>query len=227
MHKKRRYRKKVPFILLLPVFLVLVCVIAMIQFDRKILPQALAISHLQAKSKANSVIDNSINETLENMEIKSSDFFIGNETGNIDSFSADTILINRFCTNVSQNIGKNLEALSDEMIEIPLGAVSGVYMFANLGPKISFTLMPMGESVVDYETSFTAVGINQTNFKIWINVNMGVQIVNPLIEEKVTLSRKLMLVDTVINGQVPESYLEFGNMGSGGLTGRDSMIVPQ
>ena len=84
-------------------------------------------------------------------------------------------------------------------------------MFSNTGPSIPFYLKPMGLASVDYETSFTAEGINQINFKIWINVAMDIKIVNPLRSETMSVSRKIMLVDTIINGTVPERYMTLGN----------------
>ena len=72
---------------------------------------------------------------------------------------------------------------------------------------ISFKLMEHGSAYVDYDTSFESAGINQTNFKIWINVMINVRIVNPLVSKSVEVQRKIMLIDTVIKGDIPMGYL--------------------
>lgn len=208
--KSNKYGRVNWKLLLIPLFFIVVSICILIQFDRKILPSAAAISHMQAKNMANKLIDASVKDTLDEMKINSSDFFIDSGTGAINSFSANTMLINEVCANVSTNISTDLEKLADERIDIPFGVLSGIEILSNIGPDISFSLMPMGEVAVDYDTSFNSVGINQTNFKIWMNVNIAIQIVNPLKKEKIVLERKLMLVDTVINGEVPGQYLEFG-----------------
>lgn len=65
----------------------------------------------------------------------------------------------------------------------------------------------MGGTDVDYKTEFMSEGINQTNYKIWLTVNITVSLANPIYSKNVNMTRKIMLVDTVIKGEVPSSYL--------------------
>ena len=67
----------------------------------------------------------------------------------------------------------------------------------------------MGQSHVDYETSFVSVGINQTNFKVWLDVITEIQMVNPLEKDIVKTNRKVMIIDSVIKGNVPQTYFEY------------------
>lgn len=190
-------------------FIIFIAVFIVVQLNNKILPSAIAISHLQAQNKSNIVIDTAVKNSIAEMNIKSSDFIIDNNDSKITSFSANTILINELCSTVSENIVKEIEKIKDENIEVPLGVVMGLDTLANIGPNITFNLREQGAADVDYETAFNAVGINQTNFKIWINVKIMIQIVNPLRQETISMQRKLMLVDTVINGEVPGTYMDF------------------
>lgn len=72
--------------------------------------------------------------------------------------------------------------------------------------------MQSGEAEVDYETEFTSAGINQTNYKIWLTVNITISLVNPLYDRKANLSRKIMLADTVIKGDLPSNYFNIPDM---------------
>lgn len=210
-HKRYALRpKKNLKLILLPLFLIFLSVAALIVFDQKILPAAMTISHIQAKAQANQVIDSSIQETIEQMKVTSSDFFAGNMTTGMNAFSVNTILINELCSRLSVCMTNKVMNISDEKITVPLGALTGTGIFSNLGPEIPFYIRPMGQAQADYETSFVSVGINQTNFRIWLNVRIEIQIVNPLSQEKVLLTRKIMLVDTVIHGEVPSQYLDLG-----------------
>ena len=65
----------------------------------------------------------------------------------------------------------------------------------------------MGSAEVDYETEFISAGINQTNYKIWLTVDITVSLANPLYSKRVNMTRKIMLVDTIIKGEVPSNYL--------------------
>lgn len=205
--------KKIPlFIKLILFFLLLSCLLfsLLMLYDSKIFKTVVEISHIQSKSTANTIIDNAVQNTIKELNITSSDFFIEKQQ-NSSSVSVNTILINTFCTAVSMGITQGMEQIADEYISIPIGVITGIEMFSNIGPHIPFYLKPMGIASVDYDTSFTAEGINQINFKIWLNVAMDIKIVNPLRSETMSVSRKIMLVDTVINGTVPERYTTIGN----------------
>ena len=207
---RKRYKKKQPFfkVVVFIVFIFFIILLVMSCVDNKVFDIVIEISHMKSKLVANEIINQSVKNTIRTMNVASSDFFIDNAS-DLNSISANTILINDFCANVSDEITKQLMEISDERIKVPLGSATGIDFFANMGPEIPFSLRPEGTTEVDYETGFESVGINQVNFKIWINVNLVVQIVNPLRKEKMILTRKVMLVDTVISGQVPNQYLDF------------------
>ena len=205
-------KSKIPFSFkLFFTFLLLCCFFFFILmlYDSKIFSTVIEISHIQSKTTANTIIDTAVQSTIQDLNITSSDFFIEKQQN--DTVSVNTILINSFCSTVSMAITKGMEQIAEENISIPLGVITGIEMFSNTGPSIPFYLKPMGLASVDYETSFTAEGINQINFKIWINVAMDIKIVNPLRSETMSVSRKIMLVDTIINGTVPERYMTLGN----------------
>ena len=82
-------------------------------------------------------------------------------------------------------------------------------LFANWGPDIPFSMEPKGAAEVDYETKMESSGINQMHFQIWINISLEIRIVNPLHEESIPMTRKIMLVDTVFGGDIPEEYFQW------------------
>ncbi|NDO45391.1 sporulation protein YunB [Clostridium sp. MD294] len=209
MKKNKRVHR---FMKLFLLFLVLTSIIftILILYDTKIFKTVVEISHIQSKSTANTIIDKAVQNTIKELNITSSDFFIEKQQDNT-AVSVNTILINTFCSSVSIAITQGMEKIAEEHISIPIGVITGIEMFSNVGPNIPFYIKPMGIASVDYETSFSAEGINQTNFKIWLNVRMDIRIVNPLRSETMSVSRKIMLVDTIINGTVPERYMTLGN----------------
>ena len=66
----------------------------------------------------------------------------------------------------------------------------------------------MGAVDVGYETAFSSAGINQVNYKIWINISIELKIVNPLYQEPIQMQRKIMLADLIFKGKVPEHYFQ-------------------
>lgn len=211
--RQRHKNKNFPLIRLVPILIIimvsLAAYFAITRIDNQLTETAIEISHTESKLAANKMIDQALNAAIAELSLASSDIFITRQA-EPEAISANTLLVNQFCTLVSENITANLNRLAEVSIPVPFGQLLGISYFATSGPTINFDLLPMGGVNVDYETSFTAVGINQTNFKIWINVDMDMKVVYPLRQEPVSLSRKIMLVDTVISGTVPDQYLNFG-----------------
>lgn len=210
--KKRKSFRNGFFILLFFLAAFGMLTFILFQLDNKIMPAVLAITDLQTKTKVNSIINSSVADIIKKMELSSNDFLkkTNDDNGKIDSLSVNTILVNEICGKVATDISGKLVALDKEIISLPVGALLGIQAFANFGPLYSITVIPMGNALVDYDTSFESVGINQTNFQVWLTVDSTVQVVNPLQRREIAVTRKISLVNTVIHGDVPGVYLGGG-----------------
>lgn len=207
-------QKKIKKIKLILIFFVILNIllwslfIFLIQFEKYIIPTAIQISEKYAVNIINQEINNSVQHTIASMNISSSDFILSNNSGGGNNYiDVNTMLINNLCTNISNSISAKLQTISDTKIEIAVGSILGLNTFSNLGPNLKVGISTIGDSLVDYETSFKAVGINQINLEIYLTIETNLAIVNPLYKESVGISRKLMLVNLVFNGEVPNTYL--------------------
>lgn len=175
--------------------------------QKYIMPIAVKLCLNAAKDKANRVINESVDSVLKESGINYSDLFsVVSNNNEITMITTDTAAINTLCADISEYITKNLENMENDEMSIPYGATTGFGILSNVGPPIVFEMTPVGGADVDYETEFNSAGINQTNYKIWLTVNISVSLVNPLYNEEMSMNRKIMLVDTVINGKVPDYY---------------------
>lgn len=218
-HRKKRPRTSKFFKFKLSIFIFIsifiLCIFCfLMQFDSKVLPTAISISEKYATTRINEEINNAVDNVISQEQLTSSDFFKKtlNTNEQLNYLSVDTLLINEICSKVASQISKNLNLLEEQKIILPIGIFSGVNFLSNYGPKFSVTIVPMGKTVVDYDTSFEAVGINQINFQIWLNIETEIDIINPLYSNPIIVKRKLMLVNTVFNGEVPSTYLDIPNM---------------
>ncbi|WP_304509413.1 sporulation protein YunB [Anaerotignum sp.] len=210
MKKKKRKKKNG----MLTLSLIFICtffltILVLYHMEKKIVPSLQEISHNRSTALANDIINNCIQDMMNEQSLSCEDFLIATDSEN-PTYSTNTQQINLFCANLNKKINTAMQTLPYEKIQIPLGAASNSNFFANWGPQIPFTLMPGGEINSDYETSFVTAGINQVNYKIWINLSLEIQIVNPLYSEKITLTKKIMLVDTIIGGKVPDLFFSAG-----------------
>lgn len=208
--KKNSIKKKVKFFILsfLSIILLLSSLFLML-FDKNVLPTALKISEKYAVDIINQQINDSVNEIVTEKNITTTDFFENsfNDNKQMNYLSVNSLLINEICSKAAVKINEKLKYFENENIDLPIGIFSGIPFFSAYGPKYSIKIYSSGETYTDYETSFASVGINQINFQIWLTVETKVTIVNPLYEKDVSVKRKLMLVNTIYNGDVPNTYL--------------------
>ncbi len=169
--------------------------------DEKIMPIIGELSAIKANEIANECIDNAVMKSFSENNINYDDFFINDEING--AFVADTVTINNFTLNLNRNIRNEVKKINEKTISVAMGAFFGNGTFSAYGPKINLKVIPYGEIKTDYETDIISSGINQTAVKIWVNTEISVKAVHPLFEEKICLRRKVMLVDTIIKGEVP------------------------
>jgi sporulation protein YunB len=178
------------------------------QLDKKILPSVLSIAEMQAKTQINTAISEAVNEIMSEKKITASDFFSqqSNSEGKINSMAVNTVLVNELCNQIAVQISVELNNLNHQKIRIPMGSMLGIQLLADYGPSYNFSVMPTGDTVVDYQSKMDSAGINQINFQVWLDVTSSVRIVNPLQQDKITVTRNIPLVNTVISEEVPNTY---------------------
>lgn len=177
--------------------------------DNRFLPVLKEVSHIHCKAYANKIINSALEELLSKNEQNPSDFVFYDI--HEDRYSANTLLLNQFCTTLNENIASYLSQFPSENITIPFGAVFDASLIADKGPDISFTIYPAGNVTTNFDSEFISAGINQVNYKIWLNISIELQIVNPFYKEDLKLIRKVLLADMIFNGKVPEHYFQMNS----------------
>ncbi len=183
-------------------------------FDTKMAEIGKQISAMESKKRANQAIDQALNDTLEQLQLSANDFYIQDPTA-IHSIFVDTMTVNTFCSMLSNKISQQLATLTATDIDIPLGTISGLDFLSHWGPDFSLKLQPKGNVSVDYDTAIEALGINQLHMQIWLNISLEIRIIYPMYQDSIPLSRKIMLLDAVLPGDVPKEYTK---VESDGLT---------
>lgn len=201
-------RKYIAFIL----FILLIALFAhsFYRFDRQILPLVLEAAELRLQTEINNVINAVVQDIIIERNIQAADFIVQNAIGGTAGkpiLSVNTVLVNEICNAAAQRISFKLNNLEQEEVSVPMGFVLGLDTLAQFGPRFTFYLAPIGNALVNYESSFTAVGINQTHFAVWLTVESVVRIINPVQSSEIFVSRNVSLVDTVISGVVPDTFL--------------------
>ena len=167
---------------------------------------------MRIQAEINNVINYVVHEIIIQNQVTAEDFILRNFTADEKPvFSVNTVLVNEICNAAAMAISARLNNMEPEIVSVPVGMILGLDTMAQTGPRFSFKLAPIGNALVNYETSFTAVGINQTHFSVWLTVDSVVRIINPVQSAEIVVTRNVSLVDTIITGGVPDMYLNMDN----------------
>jgi len=174
--------------------------------------QLRSISAVAARMQASDMITYAINDTVLKMMSQGGynfdDFvvFEKDTDGKITAFSTNTTLINSLSSELIKNVIE--DASSGALnVKIPLGNLIGTNLSQGKGPQIPLDIIMLSSSHADYINDFASSGINQTQHKISLNVSVDVIIIVPWTKIETTVTTEVLLVETVIVGQVPQTYI--------------------
>mgnify|MGYP002088275093 CR=1 FL=1 len=101
-----------------------------------------------------------------------------------------------------------VSALSVEDFSIPIGNLTDIDFFSGRGPEIHIQVLSTGAASASFSHSFTDAGVNQTLHQILLDVSVTVQILLPGQTLELPVSTQLCVAETVIVGEVPQTYLQ-------------------
>ncbi len=211
--KKKKNRK----VKILAILLAILAVIGLLflHFQRNVTRVLISISEATMRSSTTVAVNDAVYYTLSD-EMRYEDLvtILRNDEGDIVSFSANPLKINKIARDTASISQSNLKNLSLNGIPIPLGALTGIEALAGLGPSIHFRIIPVSSVSCGFSSLFESVGINQTKHSIYLNVIADISIVMPSKTENFAVSTQILVGESVIIGKVPDTFLQsdiFGN----------------
>lgn len=195
---------KKPFVLF--VLLIVLIIISSIYLIRSIMPTIKIACESRARSIGVQVTEETVKEFIENVEYESLMHITYNDQGKIIAINANIIELNKLSSEISYRIQEKLNTLDKVSVDIPLGGVLGLNIFAGYGPDIDIKLVPMGNIETRFETDFLSQGINQTKHTIYMNIQSIITVVAPFIGNSVKCNSRVTVAETIIVGDIPDTY---------------------
>ena len=117
---------------------------------------------------------------------------------------------NRLQSAITKDILDRLGQVSEMDLTIPLGTLTGSALLVGRGPSLSVRMQSLGSCSAHFENQFDQAGINQTTHRIilCVEVNMS-QFLLPGFQTSTQVDASFSVAETVIVGDVPESYTYF------------------
>lgn len=127
--------------------------------------------------------------------------------GRVSSLSIKAAESSEFKARFISCLCRHLELIEAQDLAVPLGNLSGILWFSALGPDIRVMVRSIGDVSAEYENEFTGVGVNQTRHAVYLRVSVTIQLMIPGDIIPVTAEERVCIAETVIVGEVPDSYL--------------------
>lgn len=130
-----------------------------------------------------------------------------NAEGDITLIRSNAFVINQLLLLTQKEIQKEVAALRERNIDVPLGVFFGNPLFIGYGPNINLNVISIGSTRCTFNSSFISQGINQTLHRLYIEVTTSMDVITPLKRVNVTTSIELIVAENLIVGKVPDAYL--------------------
>lgn len=124
----------------------------------------------------------------------------------------DVVVINKIASDIALEAEKQFRELQDETIKIPMGAITGNKYLAGSGPNINVKVIPTGNILTEIKNEFESSGINQTVYRIYLELTCRVSVVTQYKTIEESIVNQVLLVETIIVGNVPQSYYNLEGM---------------
>lgn len=202
---KRRGNRRRRFIALLLVFALALCFTAVDKTLRPIVEKVAAQQvHLAVVRLINEAVYDQMGSGVAYQQLIN---VTTDENGQVTLMQPDTVKITRLVTSVARDLEEKISNLSRSDINVPLGLLTGSLLLADKGPNLVVALLPIGSVSVNIHDEFSAAGINQTKHTIMLDIVVDVGIILPLQTTFAQISDTLPIVESVIVGPIPETYL--------------------
>ena len=235
IHLKRKFsffEKKINFVIFIVIILIIMIVLILNFISLKVNPVLLDYAQMEARKIASIIINDAVNQKITNDIDVEELFIITRDTNNeVKTIDFNPIIVNQILTETTILVQSNLRYLEQGKVdmlnltnnalidynqdklkqgiiyEIPSGVIFGNSFLANIGPKIPVKFSLVGDIVGYINTNVTDYGINNALIEVNIVLELSEQVILPFVSEKITIDTTIPVALKLIQGSVPNYYL--------------------
>lgn len=137
------------------------------------------------------------------------DYFVTLEkdgSGNITAITTNMAHINAFSSALMKEV-VNASDSGELDTKIPIGNLFGSNLLLGKGPEISVDVIMRTSSFAEFKNELSSAGINQTKHALILEVTVDIKLLVPWTTVTTSVSTDVLIAETVIIGQVPETYI--------------------
>lgn len=200
-------RKKIKLAIFL--FLCTGLLIFILFFVEVIIEPAIAsIGEIKATSMMVQTVNQAVREKYQSNEgFNNLLNFKTDASGKVSFVQADSATMNGLSYDLAFEIQRKLQNLEEERIQIPIGSIMGNQILSQTGPWVRLKILPLGTTKITFKTELTEAGINQTKYKIYLEVKNSAKVIVPFSNNQIDVETTLLIAEAVILGEIPDSFI--------------------
>ena len=170
------------------------------------------LSETQVKNATSDLINDAIDDQIEtgNIRYDRMVYLEKDLNGRITALKTNMSEVNRLKTDILNLINDEILALDTSDISIPIGSLVFPELFSGRGFGIPIQVLSIRNSDASFHSNFTEAGINQTLQQLTMDVSVDVSVLVLGKTESFTVSSQVVVAETIIVGQVPDTFLTTG-----------------
>ncbi len=209
--KKRKLKRRIAF-----VFVALALIGAVVFIHTNVTNVLKAIAEASMRSITTVAVNDAVYYTLSD-KLRYEDLIAieRDGKGDIQAISSNAFQINRIARDTAYMSQENLNSMSQDGVEVPLGALTGVSAWAGFGPKLHLKIIPISNVSCRFVSKFLDAGINQTKHSIYLEIVADISIIMPTGTSNFASLTEVLVAESVLLGKVPETFLQADLFGGG------------
>lgn len=205
----RRLFRKLLFFLF---WIVVLSMVALIWFRARYHGTIRSLAETQVKNSTSDLINDSVDRQIEtgNIQYDRIVYFEKDLNGRITALKTNMSEVNRLKTDILNIINDEILAMDNSDMGIPIGSLFLPEFLSGRGPSIPVNILSIRNSEAGFSSQFTQAGINQTLHQLNMQVSVDVSILVLGRAESFTVMSQVVVAETIIVGQVPDTLLQTG-----------------
>lgn len=178
--------------------------------DGALRPAITTLAGVQTENRVTAMLNQAVEDTMAQEGVAYADLVSLEKDGQgrISLLAVDSVKLNSLRIKILDQLLKQVEGLGSQELGIRLGSLTGFATASGWGPVLPVQVVAAAAPRAEFSNRFTAQGINQTLHQINLDVEVEVTLLIPGGQTNTTVSAQVCVAETLLVGEVPDSYLE-------------------
>lgn len=199
-------------LLRLMLVIIIAGIVGLLVFRNKYHAAIRELAETQIRNATSDLINDAIDMQIEtgNIQYDRIVYFEKDLNGRITALKTNMSEVNRLKTDILNLINEEILSLDTTDLGIPIGNLFFPELLSGKGPNIPVNIISIRNSDASFSSEFTEAGINQTLQRLLMEVIVDVSVLVLGQTASFTVSSQVVVAETIIVGQVPETFLQTG-----------------